>query len=144
MLSNCKDPCHRRKPPFKLLKHGCVLIQVMVASVEAVVLSQLIMMCCGVDFSNVHSLNAVRMAGVLAATFNGMYATFVLWHFRDDPAARPPCTMTAPNNGIDGSSSSLQSTTSLELVNDYSTFFGLIGVNVGAIAYGAMHCARCL
>eukprot|EP01047_Picozoa_sp_COSAG01_P135670 COSAG01_NODE_65963_length_271_cov_1.511628_1_plen_90_part_11 len=90
----------------------------MVASVEAVTLSQLIMLCCDLDFSNVHSLNAVRMGGVLAAAFNGMYATFALWHFRDDPAARPPCTMHAPNNGIDGSSSSVQSTTQLQLVND--------------------------
>jgi hypothetical protein len=110
----------------------------MVASVEAVVLSQLIMLCSGLDFSNIHSLNAVRMGGVVAATLNGMYAIFALWHFRDDPAARPPCAMTAPNNGIDGSSSSLQSTATLQLVNDYSTFFGLIGVNVGAIAYGAL------
>jgi hypothetical protein len=114
----------------------CVSIQVMVASVEVVVLAQLIMSCVGLDYSNVHSLNAIRIGGLVMAALNGLYAIFVLGRFRDDAA--PVCSMTALDSGVAGSSSSAHSPTPVRLVHDYSTFFGLLGINAGAVAYGAL------
>ena len=113
--------------------------QVMVASVEAVVLTHLIMLRVGLDYSNVHSINGIRIGGLAMAALNGLYAIFVLGRFRDDPAAAPVCSMTAIDTAaVASSSSSAHSPTPMRLGHDYSTFFGLLGLNAGAITYGAL------
>ena len=85
-------------------------------------------------------LNAVRFGGLLAAFVNGLYAIFVLWCYRDDPAAVTPCS-NAFGMDLSGSASPLGSGSSagetLQLVQDYAVFGGLVAVNVLAIVSGA-------
>ena len=100
---------------------------VIVLSVELVVLSQLAMHQHGIVYSSVHSLNSIRLGGLLCAAVNGMYALFVLYYYRDDPAGAPPCSTVGGGSG---------SGPALQLVSDYSTFVALLAVNALAIGLG--------
>ena len=117
---------------------GCYPI-VMVVSVEVAVLTQLLMLRAGTIYSNVHSLNAVRLGGLLTAAVNGMYAAFVLWYFRNDPAGASPCSRTPGIAAAVGSGSGSESLDmAARLVSDYSTFFGLLAANATTIGLGVV------
>jgi hypothetical protein len=60
---------------------------------------------------------------------NGAYAVFILWHYRNDPAASTLCSSTPPTVTA-GSASSLR------LVNDYSSFAGLLVANAITVVLG--------
>ena len=107
----------------------------MVASVELFVIAQLLLLWSGTTYSNVLTMNAVRLGGLLCAAINGLYALFVLVHFADHPAAQQACSTSPPLAGSAGSGAD----TALRLVNDYSTFFGLLAANAIGIACGALH-----
>ena len=107
----------------------------MVVSVEAVVLSQLFMLRF-VPYSNVHTLNTMRVGGLLTAAVNGLYAIFVLLHYKDHPASQ--CLT---YSGIDTSGSNSESVS--RLVNSYTSFFGLIGANIFTITLGKSWTRRC-
>jgi len=110
----------------------------MVASVELFVIAQLLLLWSGTTYSSVLTMNAVRLGGLLCAAINGLYALFVLVHFADHPAAQQACSKSAPlTAGSAGSGSDAD--TALRLVNDYTTFFGLLAANVIGIACGALH-----
>eukprot|EP01043_Picozoa_sp_COSAG02_P011098 COSAG02_NODE_403_length_23058_cov_12.124134_15_plen_849_part_00 len=114
---------------------------VMAVSVQAVVLSQLLLLYGGTVYSSVHSLNAIRVGGLLLGCVNGLFAVFVLYHYHDDPAGAAPCSTLE----ADGGSAVPSYATELRLVNDYGTFFALIAVNVLAVGCGAtwyVHVAR--
>eukprot|EP01046_Picozoa_sp_COSAG06_P036627 COSAG06_NODE_4057_length_4617_cov_7.820496_1_plen_523_part_10 len=106
---------------------GCYPI-VMVVSVQMVVISQLLLICSGTVYSSVHSLNAVRVAGLMLACVNGLFAVYTLWHYRDDPAGAAPCSTTLETSGGSGPE--------LRLVNDYSSFYGLVVVNLLTVGLG--------
>ena len=108
----------------------------MVASVELFVIAQLLLLWSGTTYSSVLTMNAVRLGGLLCAAINGLYALFVLVHFADHPAAQQACA-TAPPLARSGSGSDADTT--LRLVNDYTTFFGLLAANVIGIVCGALH-----
>jgi hypothetical protein len=108
---------------------GCYPI-VMAASVQVVVISQLLLICYfGTVYSSVHSLNAVRVAGLMLACVNGLFAVYILWHYRDDPAGAAPCS-TLEQSSDSGSGPELR------LMNDYNTFYGLVVVNLLTMGLG--------
>ena len=111
----------------------------MVICVELVVLSQLLMLCMGTTYSNVHSLNALRLGGLLAAAVNGIYAAFVLWYYRDDPAGKSPCSAALDVFGSSSGNLSLADITPVRdrLVQDYAAFGGLVVANALALGIGA-------
>ena len=104
---------------------GCYPI-VMAVTVQLVVVGQLALLWSGKTYSSVHSLNAVRVAGLLCGCVNGLFAVYVLWRYQDDPAGAPPCST------IGGSSSG----PTVRLVSDYSSFYFLVAVNALALAVG--------
>lgn len=109
---------------------------VMVGSVLLMVALQLLLLASGKTYSCVHSLNSVRLGGLLCAAVNGLYAVYVLWAYRDDPAGAAPCSLTQSEMPAD---SGLPSDgTRTQLVSDYGTFFGLLAANAAAIACGAL------
>ena len=87
---------------------GCYPI-VMVLSVELVVVGQLYMHQTGAVYSSVHSLNGLKVGGLLCAVVNGLYAAFVVY----DPAGDPPCAAESGGSGSFG--------LTVRLVNDYTT-----------------------
>ena len=105
---------------------GCYPI-VMAVAVQLVVVGQLALLWSGKTYSSVHSLNAVRVAGLLCGCVNGLFAVYVLWRYQDDPAGAPPCST------IGGGSSSGPT---VRLVSDYSSFYFLVAVNALALAVG--------
>ncbi len=109
----------------------------MVASVELFVIAQLLLLWSGTTYSSVLTMNAVRLGGLLCAAINGLYALFVLVYYADHPAAQQACSTSPPLAGSAGSGS--DSNTALRLVNDYTTFFGLLAANVIGIACGVLH-----
>ena len=110
----------------------------MVASVELFVIAQLLLLLSGTTYSSVLTMNAVRLGGLLCAAINGLYALFVLIHYADHPAAHEACS-TSPPLASGSASSGSGADTALRLVNDYSTFFGLLAANAIGIACGALH-----
>lgn len=107
------------------------------ASIELVVMMQLILMRTGIEYSSVLQMNAVRKGGLVCAAVNGFYALYVLQHFSD--AAGSTCA-TSYNvfqlSVSDSSYGSGSSSISTRLVNDYTTFFCLLAVNVLSVAHG--------
>eukprot|EP01046_Picozoa_sp_COSAG06_P045733 COSAG06_NODE_6367_length_2964_cov_7.097382_2_plen_338_part_00 len=101
----------------------------MAVSVQVVVISQLLLIYSGTVFSSVHSLNAVRVGGLMLACVNGLFAVYTVWYYQDDPAGAAPCS-TLEDSG--GSGSGLE----LRLVNDYSNFYGLVVVNMLMMGLG--------
>lgn len=99
-----------------------------------VVVVQLLMFMCGVDYSNVHSLNAVRFGGLLTAAADGAYAVFILWHYKDHPANAGRCSTPAGVARFGSGSETPEST--LRLVQDYASFWGLIAMHVLTIGLG--------
>ena len=77
----------------------------------------------------VAQLNAVRLGGLACACGNGLYALYVLHRFKDDPAGAPPCA----GVDLDGSTSEAHDS---QLVADYTTFFGLLILNIAAMFGG--------
>ena len=59
---------------------------------QVVVLSQLAMILSGKNFSNILSMNAIRLGGLLTAAANGFYAVVVVYNYSDDPRAATACT----------------------------------------------------
>ena len=107
----------------------------MVASVLTfVVIQLLLLLSTSADsaYSSVLTMNAVRLGGLLCACFNGLYALFVLLHYADHPATHEACS-TSPPLGSSGSGTDV----AIRLVNDYTTFFGLVAGNVLGMACGA-------
>ena len=124
------DSCHRDAPDSCHCR--------MVASVELFVIVQLMLLWSGTIYSSVLTMNAVRLGGLLCAAINGLYGLFVLIHFADHPAAQQACS-TSPPLAAGSAGSGSDSDTALRLVNDYTTFFGLLAANVIGIACGALH-----
>lgn len=112
---------------------GCYPI-VIVGSVLLMVVLQLLLLASGKMYSSVHSLNSVRLAGLLCAAINGLYAVYVLWAYRDDPAGAAPCSIM--QNGTLSGVSTPNNGTQTQLVSDYGTFFGLLVANATAIGCG--------
>jgi hypothetical protein len=111
---------------------GCYPI-VMAVAVQLVVVGQLALLWSGKTYSSVHSLNAVRVAGLLCGCVNGLFAVYVLWRYHDDPAGAPPCS------SVGGGSSS---GSTVRLVSDYSSFYLLVATNVLALAVGGLWYCR--
>ena len=111
------------------------------ASVELFVIAQLLLLWSGTTYSSVLTMNAVRLGGLLCAAINGLYALFVLVHHADHPAAQQACSTLPPLAGGGGGvgSDATDADTALRLVNDYTTFFGLLAANAIGIACGALH-----
>ena len=107
----------------------------MVSCVLLMVALQLLLLASGKTYSNVHSLNSVRLGGLLCAAVNGLYAVYVVWAYRDDPAGAAPCSLTQ------NSADALSDGTQTRLVSGYGTFFGLLAVNAMTICGGvALYC----
>ena len=113
---------------------------VMVGAVEFVVLFQLVLITWDRDYTSVLLLNGVRVAGLAMASVNGFYASFVVYMYQDTPGAGAGACVTydtQPNatapavNTEDGSTSA-----STNAVQSYSVFFGLLGCNLVAAAFG--------
>ena len=119
---------------------GCYPIG-MVVCVLIPVLGQLLMLRAGTVYSNVHSLNAIRFGGLMAAAINSLYAVFIVWSFRDDPAGKAPCStdLTAAIFGDSGSGSDSAFETT-QAVSSFGHFFGLLAANLVAIGSGASLC----
>lgn len=105
---------------------GCYPI-VMAVATQLVVVGQLALLWFGKAYSNVHSLNAFRVAGLLCGCVNGLFALYVLWRYQDDPAGSPPCS-TAGGGSSSGPT--------VRLVSDYSTFYLWVATNVLTLAAG--------
>ena len=110
----------------------------MVAGVELFVIAQLLLLWSGTTYSSVLTMNAVRLGGLLCAAINGLYALFVLIHYADHPAAQQACS-TSPPLAAGNVGSGSDADTTLRLVNDYTTFFGLLAANAIGIACRALH-----
>ena len=103
---------------------------IIAVSVQLVVIGQLVLLFSGRDYSNVHSLNAIRFTGLLCGWVNGLFAVYVLWHYRDDPAGGTPCS--SVGGGGSGSGPATR------LVNEYGTFYGLVVANALALIAGCV------
>eukprot|EP01043_Picozoa_sp_COSAG02_P048149 COSAG02_NODE_4698_length_5082_cov_4.415412_2_plen_1410_part_00 len=106
---------------------------VMVVSVQLVVVSQLLLLRNGTIYSNVLSLNAIRVAGLLCACANGMFAIFTLWIYRDDPAGASSCSR---GEALGSVSSGSRQAAKVQLVSDYNTFYALVVANLAAVGLG--------
>jgi hypothetical protein len=63
----------------------------------------------------------------MLACVNGLFAVYTLWHYRDDPAGAAPCSTLQDSGG---------SGPELQLANDYSSFYGLVVVNLLTMGLG--------
>ena len=107
---------------------GDCLPIVVIGSVEFAVISMLILNCRR-PFSNVLSLNAVRLTGLGLATVNGLYATYITMKH-----PKPPCG--TQEQISQGAISANQSTAS------YADFIGLVVINAAVLSFGWMGYTR--
>eukprot|EP01043_Picozoa_sp_COSAG02_P048930 COSAG02_NODE_4862_length_4889_cov_9.381628_3_plen_898_part_00 len=99
--------------------------------VEVVVLCQLAVMLSGRAYSNVHSMNSIRRAGLLCAAFNSTYAALIVWVYRDDIRGGDTCITMQQAIEVNSGDKNLDT-----LVQGYGAFVGLVLVNAIAVGMG--------
>eukprot|EP01043_Picozoa_sp_COSAG02_P028713 COSAG02_NODE_1753_length_11053_cov_5.509129_7_plen_903_part_00 len=110
---------------------GTCYPHVLLLCVEVVVLCQLAVMLSGRAYSNVHSLNSIRSAGLLCAAFNSMYAALIVWVYRDDIRGGDTCFTMQQAIEVNSGDKNLNT-----LVQGYGAFVGLLLVNAIAVGMG--------
>ena len=122
---------------------------VMVVSIEVSVVFQLVLMLSDRDFTSVLTLNAVRVGGLLMASVNGLYATYVVVQHDDGDCTRacwPEFNSTSPDialvgcsafnsgnaSGLEGAHAAFNADPAGQT---YSEFLALIGANLASVVF---------
>jgi hypothetical protein len=95
-------------------------------------------------------INSIRLGGFGVAFLIGLYAAFVVWYYRDDPAGIAPCQRrtgggssdptladSASGNGSRTDHGPVDPGVELQLVQSYGVFCGLLGAIAVPVGLGA-------